>query len=706
MPVGRGARTLAVPAPQGCEDDSAPARGAFATDPSDLLVRVHEAQGQVGRHAQSCPHQKKSEHAGPPGAGNPDRELPVRRVVAVEVQVVLVPRPAVHRSGVQRPLVDVREEVHRHAPAGEAGDVDDKLQVRAVQEAVHLVGYAQDPSEHERDHGRAEGRHDRREYAADEVAPPGRDEADEHERHYVDLEGQLGQDDAVVRRGEEEAQDQPVDRARDHACLHERVPVEPVAGLAPVDGPVQAKGRQREHGDEKGYADVAVQQRGGHPGLATENHGVEEAEEEGGEYDDEEEAHANGHLAPLREQTPPQLDVEVLAAARQDPVQVVRSRLVGLALAALGLLGVAGGVLEASPVHVPKPEQVLHKLLLRDRLRGLPARGSHHQLVRDLVVRELDAEAVFEQGREALAVQRARVRTVPVPLVLDVPPDHLPVVSVARFPAPLDRPPAGALLDPGAARPLPLVEQSLRERVGGHPGVLDRHVPREDVHHPIGRVLVGRHLEAQARQIVLGAVCGTDVGRPAALPQQQHVVDEREEAVARLMNDHDDGHAQVRHLLQHLAEQQRARSVQPGGGLVEEEQRGARGELQADVHALALAAAEAGPGDAVAHEAVLLRLELQNLQHVVRDPVEPSDAGAGGVAELRGEADVLAHRHELVHDVVLRHEADDGLQVGHAGLLAVDKDRPRDVPQAPGPQFAAERVEEGGLAGARGPHDG
>ena len=77
-------------------------------------------------------------------------------------------------------------------------------------------------------------------------------------------------------------------------------------------------------------------------------------------------------------------------------------------------------------------------------------------------------------------------------------------------------------------------------------------------------------------------------------PEQQEAVKHEEDVGARLVDRRDDGHpillgagAQAAH------ERERSRSVEPGGGLVEKEERRARDQFDADGDALALAAAHA-----------------------------------------------------------------------------------------------------------------
>mmetsp|Transcript_58886 Transcript_58886/g.189373 ORF Transcript_58886/g.189373 Transcript_58886/m.189373 type:complete len:554 (-) Transcript_58886:56-1717(-) len=237
------------------------------------------------------------------------------------------------------------------------------------------------------------------------------------------------------------------------------------------------------------------------------------------------------------------------------------------------------------------------------------------------------------------------------------------------------------------------------------PEVLDLvvgHAAGQDVHEPVRGVLVLRHDEAQAVEVGLRLLGGAQVHGLAARAEQQHVVEEREEGVAGLVDDHGDGHAQVRHLLQGVDDLQRGGGVQARCGLVQPEQRGARGELQADVHALALAAADAALLHA-ADEAGLDVADLHHGQHVLHDVVDLLGRGRRRVPQLRGEVDVLAHRELRVHHVVLRHKAHDRLERGHVHLLLVEPDLARR--RAVG-RLAAQHVHEGRLAGARGPHDG
>mmetsp|Transcript_33905 Transcript_33905/g.89873 ORF Transcript_33905/g.89873 Transcript_33905/m.89873 type:complete len:437 (-) Transcript_33905:193-1503(-) len=224
----------------------------------------------------------------------------------------------------------------------------------------------------------------------------------------------------------------------------------------------------------------------------------------------------------------------------------------------------------------------------------------------------------------------------------------------------------------------------------------------DDVHEPVRRVLVVGHAEALRLEVLLGSGGRPQIHGLAALAEQQHVVEEREEGEAGLVDDHDAGHAELGHLLQRGADRDRAARVETRGGLVQEEQGRLRRQLQADVDALPLAAADA-PLLHAAHDAVLDVDDLHHVEDVVRDVLDPLPLRADLVPQPRRELDLLTHREVLVDDVVLRHEAHDGLDVPDLGGVAVDLDRSAHVPVR---RLTAEHVHEGCLAGAGGPHDG
>mmetsp|Transcript_117988 Transcript_117988/g.313926 ORF Transcript_117988/g.313926 Transcript_117988/m.313926 type:complete len:357 (-) Transcript_117988:604-1674(-) len=219
----------------------------------------------------------------------------------------------------------------------------------------------------------------------------------------------------------------------------------------------------------------------------------------------------------------------------------------------------------------------------------------------------------------------------------------------------------------------PLVEEQVR-RVLRELGALDR--PGGHVHEPVGRVVGGRARKAEAFEVPHGVHGGPQVDGTAPLAQQQHLVEEREEGVPGLVDDHDDRHAQLRHLLERVDDHEGARCIEAGGGLIQEEEGGAGRQLQADVHALPLAAADAPHRDA-AHDAVADVVDLHDVEDVLGDVLGALARDLGGPAEERGEVDLLADREVLVHDVVLRHEASDRLEVPDVLLLVVDKDLPR-----------------------------
>mmetsp|Transcript_20454 Transcript_20454/g.59308 ORF Transcript_20454/g.59308 Transcript_20454/m.59308 type:complete len:285 (-) Transcript_20454:1034-1888(-) len=177
-----------------------------------------------------------------------------------------------------------------------------------------------------------------------------------------------------------------------------------------------------------------------------------------------------------------------------------------------------------------------------------------------------DVAAVLQDQREFLLLECLGRRPVDeLPRILEVRLEHLLLLvpQVSRAVRHLARNPSSVV--ELASVLLPLLGQTFRQllpRHLGELGVAAFGLPRHHVHHPVRRVFVRRHSEAQLLEVALRACAGPRVERATASAQEQHVVDVREEAVARLVDDHDDGHAELRHLRQLLHEHERASRIQ------------------------------------------------------------------------------------------------------------------------------------------------
>mmetsp|Transcript_80240 Transcript_80240/g.259229 ORF Transcript_80240/g.259229 Transcript_80240/m.259229 type:complete len:276 (+) Transcript_80240:1306-2133(+) len=245
---------------------------------------------------------------------------------------------------------------------------------------------------------------------------------------------------------------------------------------------------------------------------------------------------------------------------------------------------------------------------------------------------------------------------------------------------------------------MPHFEQHLRLK-SGNPSVLD--LAADDIHEPIRRVLVPRHCETQVLKIFLGSTCIAQVNSLTAFAQEQHVIKQREERVARLMNHHDARHAQTAQCLQRQCHGNRARRVQPRGGLVQKKQSGLGGKLQAYVDSLPLPSADASLLD-TAHDRVLDVVDMHDVQHVVDDMCDPFLRGADIVSQPCGKENLLSDGQVLKDNVVLRDEACHAPKFGNRGLLSVNSDGTdhRAIVHLP-----TESVQECRLACARGSHN-
>mmetsp|Transcript_146694 Transcript_146694/g.365800 ORF Transcript_146694/g.365800 Transcript_146694/m.365800 type:complete len:204 (-) Transcript_146694:1043-1654(-) len=175
-----------------------------------------------------------------------------------------------------------------------------------------------------------------------------------------------------------------------------------------------------------------------------------------------------------------------------------------------------------------------------------------HDIPHDLLL-GLGANAMCQDLGQALHAQsRCCWRVHPLPCVLQVRFDHLRVVDFAHANPFISQSHRVSHLVPGIGANilLPLLEKALWELLFSDVRIFLLHLPRHHVHEPICWILVGRHYEAEALEVRLGLLCGTEESSPAAFPKQKNVVNEREEAISGLVDDHDDGHAQLGHLLQ------------------------------------------------------------------------------------------------------------------------------------------------------------
>mmetsp|Transcript_104664 Transcript_104664/g.302894 ORF Transcript_104664/g.302894 Transcript_104664/m.302894 type:complete len:312 (+) Transcript_104664:1074-2009(+) len=279
---------------------------------------------------------------------------------------------------------------------------------------------------------------------------------------------------------------------------------------------------------------------------------------------------------------------------------------------------------------------------------------SAHEVMNDVDVGN-NRRARRKQLLQFIILEGAVLRSVdPVPLLVQS------VAERGHAVVPGERAAAAALhpLTLHVGRPmLPRVEEHLL-REGRHVPVL--HGAADDVHEPVGRVLELGHGEAQALEITLDSGGRAQVDRRSAAAQEQDVVDERKERVPRLVDDHDARHAEQPHSLQRRGHEQGAGGIEPCGGLVEEEHARLGDEFQADVHPLALAAADAFLLDAT-HEARLDVGEPHDAEDVIHDVPDPPGRDFRVVAQHGGELELLPHREVLENDVILRHEPDNAL---------------------------------------------
>ncbi|GJC95649.1 spore wall protein 2 [Colletotrichum higginsianum] len=317
--------------------------------------------------------------------------------------------------------------------------------------------------------------------------------------------------------------------------------------------------------------------------------------------------------------------------------------------------------------------------------------GAHHEgearvhgeadAVGDDVAVALDEAAVQERDDEACEV-RLRLVVVgggddgggAVTVAPDVGDGHAQVLGRGR-------------LVPGGAHGL--------EARGGLALVADE-VGVDELEHVLGRVHLQRDGHAQGLVVGNDAVDGAEVVG-AAGGEEEELVEEVEGGRRGLVDGRDNDELGV--VANDLVAGGR---VEAAGGLVEEQDLGARDELAGDADAPLLAARDA-LADGRADDGVGLVLEAEGGQQAV-DAGDALGGGQGGGGEARGEEQGLADGQGADEGVLLLDEAADASEVGARGRRAVDEDGAADGRRVG--RAAGEEVEERRLAAARGAHEG
>ena len=202
---------------------------------------------------------------------------------------------------------------------------------------------------------------------------------------------------------------------------------------------------------------------------------------------------------------------------------------------------------------------------------------------------------------------------------------------------------------------------------------------------------IGPGAVAEEVQRLLGR---TEVGDRAARRHHQELVADGE--LGHRVGDHQDRAAVVGEAAEQLHDVAVHARVEARGGLVQEDQRRLGEELQGHRDALALAAGEGG--DLL----LLVDVQLELAQHLVDALLALVLGGVGGEAQLGRVLQRLLDGQLLVQDVVLRDQTDALAQLGE--LLVQVPVVVEDVALVGGP-VAGERLEQGGLSGARGADD-
>mmetsp|Transcript_6253 Transcript_6253/g.21978 ORF Transcript_6253/g.21978 Transcript_6253/m.21978 type:complete len:284 (-) Transcript_6253:40-891(-) len=185
--------------------------------------------------------------------------------------------------------------------------------------------------------------------------------------------------------------------------------------------------------------------------------------------------------------------------------------------------------------------------------------------------------------------------------------------------------------------------------------------------------------------------------------EQQHVVEEAHDLRRRLVDAHHHDAAGARHGVQQHDEPGGEVGVQPGGGLVEEQHARVRHQLHGDAEPAPLATRDASARHA-AHERARHAGEPELVDHVLHARHAPPARRVPGHAQPAGVHHGLAHREVRQEEVVLGHVGDPPAVEASAGLPVQQHAATHGGTGPDG--VAREHVEEGRLAGARGPQDG
>jgi hypothetical protein len=184
----------------------------------------------------------------------------------------------------------------------------------------------------------------------------------------------------------------------------------------------------------------------------------------------------------------------------------------------------------------------------------------------------------------------------------------------------------------------------------------------------------------------------------ASLGEQHEVVERVEHRRSRLVNRAHHGLPVRGELAQERDERERGGGVQPGRGLVHQQQRRSRDEFHRDGESFALAAAHAAPRRAADEpRRDVAEVELRE-EGLARGRALRVCARAGH-AQVRGELERLEHGERGEHEVVLETQPDELLRRGRA--LAVHEHRAVDVRLVREP---GEHGQEARLTAAAGTH--
>mmetsp|Transcript_30646 Transcript_30646/g.42436 ORF Transcript_30646/g.42436 Transcript_30646/m.42436 type:complete len:306 (-) Transcript_30646:1154-2071(-) len=197
------------------------------------------------------------------------------------------------------------------------------------------------------------------------------------------------------------------------------------------------------------------------------------------------------------------------------------------------------------------------------------------------------------------------------------------------------------------------------------------HCPADDVQEEVCRVLNLGSEVSHGLKVLLRLICWAKVRRKSSRVHQHNVMEQHESQEAGLVHDRDDRPLGVRELVEALHYAESVRCRQPGGGFVKEQRSRIRNQLQPNADQFALASRDA-PFFRTAHHAVLHEPQVKHLlQHPSHNLQAPRNRVAAREPKVGTVVKILVDGHVCEDGVILRHKAQNGLNLARATLHSI-----------------------------------